>query len=90
MGGVASLVLARSDKDSTMRNMRGVHVLSEPTLAVLGIGCMIGAHQLAAPVFHWPGVRGPMGALLAMALAAAVGSVYLDVVHHKSDMDDES
>ncbi len=94
MGGLVALILARRKGDSSLRNMRGVRVLSEPTLAVIAVSCAIAAHQIAAPVFHWPGVRGPMGALAALALIAAAGSVYLDVKHHKSemnsDMDDES
>jgi uncharacterized membrane protein len=92
VAGVVSLFLARSNADSSirkMRNMRRIYVLSEPTFAVIAVGCAIGAHQLAAPVFHWPGVRSPMGALAALALIAAAGSICLDVAHHKSDMNSD-
>lgn len=89
VGGVLALLLARK-RFAGVLPVPGIHVLSEPSRAVIGVACVVAAYHLAAPVFGWSGLRGPMGAIAALAAVAAAGSIWMDVAHHRSENSEES
>jgi len=80
-GGVAAVWLARRYGRSSPLPVPGLSRLSAPTHAVIGFTMVVIANQLAAPVFGWPGLLGPGGALLALGLVASAGSVWIDLAH---------
>lgn len=88
IGGVLALLLARK-KMGRLLPVPGIDVLSEPTRAVIGVACVIAAYHLAAPVFGWSGLQGPMGAIAAMAIVAVVGSIWMDFAHHRSTANED-
>lgn len=88
IGGIGALLLGRSGRSAALP-APGVARLSAPTAAIIGLTLGLTAHQLAAPVFGWWGLRGPMGALLALGVVASVGSVWLDVIDRRHSGGDE-
>lgn len=89
LGGLLALLRARRPALGSFLPIPGLDRLTEPTLVVIATALLVAAHQLAAPVFGWPGLRGPMGAIAALALVAAVGSVTLDLRRSDSEGSDE-
>jgi len=84
LGGIGALALARTGR-ARILPMPGAAGLSAPTAAVIGVTLALVAHQLAAPVFGWWGLKGPMGALLALGVASSIGSVWLDRVDRRHE-----
>lgn len=84
IGGVTALLVARR-RMARLLPFPGLDLLSEPTRAVIGVACVVAAYHLAAPVFGWSGVRGPMGAILLLAILAVVGSIWMDTMQRRAE-----
>ncbi len=84
VGGVMALLLARP-RTARLLPVPHAEKLSEPTRAVIGVACVVAAYHFAAPVFGWSGLRGPMGAIAALAVVAVIGSIWMDVLHHRAE-----
>lgn len=88
VGGVAAILLARRAGRDSPLPIPGLHRLSPPTHAVLGVTLVILGSVIAAPVFGWTGFRGPFGALLALGVIASVGSIILDIINERDTPED--